>query len=102
MEVEHVKKYLLYRLVPELRSIGILGTDMLARLGLKLDFQKKIWWLPEKLQIKYKIESNLKENRVEWNEEGKERITKKNSEEGRISLGKKIKLQNQEERAVDK
>ena len=47
-EVGHVKKYLLFRLVPELRSIGILGTDMIERLGLKLDFEKKIWWLPEK------------------------------------------------------
>ena len=29
MEVGQVKKYLLYRLVPELRSIGILGTGMM-------------------------------------------------------------------------
>ena len=47
---------------PILRSIGILGTDMMERLGLKLDFEKKIWWLPEKPQIRYKIEANPKEN----------------------------------------
>ena len=47
MEVGHVKKYLLCRLIPELRSTGILGTAMIERLGLKLDFENKIWWLPE-------------------------------------------------------
>ena len=48
MEVGHVQKYLLCKLVAELRSIGALGKDMIERLGLKLDFEKKIWWLPEK------------------------------------------------------
>ena len=48
------------RLVPELRSIGILETDMVERLGLKLDFEKKKLWLPENPQIKYKIESDPK------------------------------------------
>ena len=62
IEVGHIEKYLLFGLVPELRSIGILGTDMIKRLGLKLDFEKKIWWLPEKPQIKYKIEANPKGN----------------------------------------
>ena len=47
MEVSHAKKYLLCRLVPELRSIGILGTDMIERLGLKLDFEKEIKLLPQ-------------------------------------------------------
>ena len=42
IEVGHTKKYLLSRLVPELRSTGILGTDMIERLGLKLDFEKEI------------------------------------------------------------
>ena len=27
---------------------------MVKRLGLKLDFGRKIWWLPEKPQIEYK------------------------------------------------
>ena len=62
IQVGHIKKYLLFRLVPELRSIGILGTDMMERLGLKLDFEKKIWWLQERPQIRYKIEANPKEN----------------------------------------
>ena len=84
IEVGHIKKYLLFRLVPELRSIGILGTDMMERLGLKLDFEKKIWWLPEKPQIKYKIEANPKENRVIWNEDEKEREPRKDSLEEEI------------------
>ena len=66
IEVGHIKKYLLFRLVPELTSIGILGTDMMERLGLKLYSEKKIWWLPEKPKIRYKIEANPKENRVKW------------------------------------
>ena len=37
------------------------------------DVKYKIWWLPEKSQIRYRIESNLKENRVKWDEEEKER-----------------------------
>ena len=64
MEVGHVKKYLLCRLIPGLRFIEMLESDMMERLGLKLDIEKKIWWLPEKPQIKYKIKSNPKENRV--------------------------------------
>ena len=101
MEVGHVKKYLLCRLVPELRSIGILETDMIDRLGLKLDFEKKIWWLPEKPQIKYKIEPNPKENRVKWNEDEKEIKPKKDSQEGRMRVGNQSKVRNQEERSVD-
>ena len=81
MEVGLVKRYLLCRLVPELRSIGILATDMIERLGLKLDFEKKIWWLSEKPQIRYKIESNPKENRVKWNEDEKEREPKKDCQD---------------------
>ena len=41
IEFEHVGKCLLFRLAPELRSIGILGTDMIKKLGLKLDFENK-------------------------------------------------------------
>ena len=73
---------------PILRSIGILGTDMMERLGLKLDFEKKIWWLPEKPQIRYKIEANPKENRVIWNEYGKEREPRKESLEERTRVNK--------------
>ena len=69
IEVGHIKKYLLFILVPELRSTGILETDMIERLGLKLDFEKKNWWIPEKPQIKYKIETDPKENKVRENEE---------------------------------
>ena len=95
IEVGHVKEYLLFRLVPELRSIGIPGTDTMERLGLILDFEKKIWWLPEKPQIRYKIEANSQENRVIWNEEEKERKSKKDSLEERMKVGNKIKLRNQ-------
>ena len=73
------KKYLLFRLVPELRSTGILGTDMIERLGLKLDFEKKNWWLPEKPQIKYKIETDPKENEVRENEKENRGEQKKTS-----------------------
>ena len=101
IEVGHVNKHLLFRLVPELRSIGILGTDMIERLGLKLDFEKKIWWLPEKPQIRYKIEANPKENRVIWNEDGKGREPRKESLEERTRVRNKIKLRNQEVRPAN-
>ena len=98
IEVGHVKKYLLFRLVPELRSIGILGTDMTERLGLKLEFKKKIWWLPEKPQIKYKIETDPKENKVRENEEENGREPTKRSQEEKKKPRDKTKLQNQEVR----
>ena len=69
IEVGHIKKYSLLRLVPRLRSTEILRTDVIERLGLKLDFEKKMWWLPQKSQIEYKKESNPKENMVKCNRE---------------------------------
>ena len=81
VEVGHIKKYLLFRLVPELTSIGILGTDMTERLGLKLEFKKKIWWLPEKPQTRYKIEANPKESKLKGNENEKKKEPKKVSQE---------------------
>ena len=70
---------------------------MMERLGLKLDFEKKISWLPEKQHIRYKIEANPKENKVK----GNEKEPKKVSQEGKIRLGNKTKSQNQEKRAED-
>ena len=101
IEAGHIKKYLLFRLVPELRSTGILGTETIERLGLKLDFEKENWWLPEKPQIKYKIETNSKENNVRENEEEKGKEPRKESQEEKKKLRDKTKLQNQEEGVVD-
>ena len=95
MEVGHIKKYLLCRLVPE-----FLGIDITESSGLKLDFEKKICWLPEKPQIKYKIEPNPKKNRVKWNEDEKGITPKKDSQEGRMSVGNRSKLRKQEKRPV--
>ena len=74
---------------------------MMERLGLKLDFEKKIWWLPEKPQIRYKIEANPKENRVKWNEDEKEREPRKDSLEERKRVSNKMKLRNQEVRPAN-
>ena len=98
IELGHIKKYLLFRLVPELRSTGILGTDMIERLGLKLDFEKRNWWLPEKPHIKYKIETDPKENKVRENEEENGREPTKRSQEEKKKPRDKTKLQNQEVR----
>ena len=58
--------------------------------GLKLDFERKIWWLPRKPQITYKIESNPKENRVKWNKEEKDREPNKDSQERRMIYPNKM------------
>ena len=61
---------------------------MIKRLGLKLDFETKIWWLPE-------------ENRVKWNEEEKKIKPKEDSEEERVRTENEKKLHNKEEKPVN-
>ena len=56
------------------------------------------WWLPEKPQIKYNIETYPKENKVGENEEENGREPNKGSQEEKRKPRNKTKLQNHEAR----
>ena len=41
--------------MPKLKVNAIIGNDMLNKIGMKIDFENNIWWLPELKSIKYSI-----------------------------------------------
>lgn len=43
VKIGHVTKEILFRLIPDLRSVGIISHEMLVSFGMKVDFEKEIW-----------------------------------------------------------
>ncbi|XP_033228763.1 uncharacterized protein LOC117180389 [Belonocnema kinseyi] len=62
VRIGYVTKELLFRIVPKLTSKGIIGTDMLRKLGLQMDYEINHWCLPKLPEIRYAIKALPKAN----------------------------------------